>query len=213
MTFAFPMFSDAFEFSQEPGRRVTWDMTIGQEIPIVVIENFTPSTPVSGRWGVGLWTAISFHVLEEFKDPSAPIINTDYRFSLATLKFRRVQRSIGGLGENHADYLDLKADLYHHESTHLGDEFVLGQCRKGSSRGERLQAGIGCWRHRVDPREIPRIAQNRIVPALGRWSLPRARPAKPGPELRARPWSPLRDRTARRTEARTNRVSEDVLIQ
>ena len=144
MTFAFPMFSDAFEFSQEPGRRVTWDVSLGQEIPIVVIENFTPSTPVRGRWGVGLWTAISFHVLEEFKDPSAPIINTDYRFSLATLKFRRVQRSIGGLGENHADYLDLKADLYHHESTHLGDEFVLGAVRKFRDF-ERINVSYEFW--------------------------------------------------------------------
>ena len=158
MTFAFPMFSDAFEFSQETGRRVTWDVSLGQEIPIVVIENFTPSTPVKGRWGVGLWTAISFHVLEEFKDPSAPIINTDYRFSLATLKFRRVQRSIGGLGENNADYLDLKADLYHHESTHLGDEFVLGAVRKFPDF-ERINVSYEFWdvaasyewRRRIDP--------------------------------------------------------------
>jgi len=158
MTFAFPMLSDAFEFSQKPGRRVTWDVSVGQEIPIVVIENFTPSTPVQGRWGVGLWTAISFHVLEEFKDPSAPIINTDYRFTLATLKVRRVQRSPGGLGENNADYLDVKADLYHHESTHLGDEFVIGAIRRfpGFERinvsYEFWDVGVSYeWRRRTDP--------------------------------------------------------------
>jgi hypothetical protein len=136
-TFAFPLLSDEFEFSQNPGRRVTWEVNVGKEIPIFVLENFTPATAVRGAWGVGLWTSISFHVLEEFEDPSAPIVNTDYRFSLATLKFRRVQRAFGR-GPNHADYLDLKADLYHHESTHLGDEFVIGAQRKLGDAFERI---------------------------------------------------------------------------
>jgi len=83
-------------------------------------------------------------VLEEFKDPSAPIINTDYRFSLATLKFRRVQRAFGR-GPNHADYLDLKADLYHHESTHLGDEFVIGAQRQFPDTFERINVSYEFW--------------------------------------------------------------------
>lgn len=143
ITFAFPMISDSFEFSQEPGKRATWDVSVGKEMPIVVIENFTRDTPITGRWGVGLWTAISFHVLEElWKDPSNPIINTDYRFSLATLKFRRVQRAFGQ-GPNHADYLDLKADIWHHESTHLGDEFVIGALR--SPTFERINVSYEYW--------------------------------------------------------------------
>lgn len=143
-TFAFPMISDPFEFSQKPGRRITWDVTVGKEIPIVVFENFTPAGPLRGRWGVGLWTAISFHVLEEFKDPSAPIINSDYRFSLATLKFRRVQKAFGR-GPNHADYFDVKADLYHHESTHLGDEFVIGAQRQFPDTFERINVSYEFW--------------------------------------------------------------------
>lgn len=143
ITFAFPMISDEFEFSQEPGRRLTWDVSLGKEIPIVVVEGFTPATAVAGRWGIGLWTAVSFHVLEELgKDPSNPIINTDYRFSLATLKFRRVQKAFG-LGPNHADYLDIKADVWHHESTHLGDEFVIGAIRRLDF--ERINVSYEYW--------------------------------------------------------------------
>jgi hypothetical protein len=156
-TFAFPMLSDEFEFSQEPGRRLAWEVNVGKEIPIVVLENFTPSTTVAGGWGVGLWTSISFHVLEDFKDPSAPIVNTDYRFSLATIKFRRVQRAFGR-GPNHADYFDVKADLYHHESTHLGDEFVIGAQRTLGDAFERINvsyeffdvAGSYEWRREAE---------------------------------------------------------------
>jgi hypothetical protein len=143
MTFAFPMITDAFEFSQEPGKRRTWEVNVGKEIPIFVVENFTPATTIQGRWGVGLWVSVSFHVLEELgKDPSNPIINTDYRFSLATLKFRRVQRAFGQ-GPNHADYIDLKADLWHHESTHLGDEFVLGAAQQFGF--ERINVSYEFW--------------------------------------------------------------------
>jgi Protein of unknown function (DUF1207) len=143
-TFAFPMWSDPFEFSLEAGRRVTWEVNVGKEIPIFVIDNFTPATALPGRWGLGVWTAVSFHVLEDFKDPSAPIINTDYRFSLATIKFRRVQRAFRR-GPNHADYLDIKADLYHHESTHLGDEFVIGAQRTFPETFERINVSYEFW--------------------------------------------------------------------
>jgi hypothetical protein len=143
ISFAFPMISDEFEFSQEPGKRVTWDVSVGKEIPIVVLENFTRDTAIAGRWGIGLWVAVSFHMLEElWKDPSNPIINTDYRFSLATVKFRRVQKA-SGQGPNHADYLDLKADLWHHESTHLGDEFVIGALKKPGF--ERINVSYEYW--------------------------------------------------------------------
>jgi hypothetical protein len=141
-TFAFPMVTDAFEFSQEPGRRLTWEVNVGKEVPIVYLANYTPSTPIAGRWGLGLWVAVSFHVLEELgKDPSNPIINTDYRFSLATLKYRRILRASG---VQNAHYLDLKADLWHHESTHLGDEFVIG-AQKVDPSFERINVSYEFW--------------------------------------------------------------------
>jgi len=143
ITFAFPMITDEFEFSQESGKRMTWEVNVGKEIPIFTAQNFTTATPIVGRWGVGLWVAVSFHVLEELgKDPSNPIINTDYRFSLATIKARRVQKA-SGRGPNHADYLDIKADLWHHESTHLGDEFVLGAIQNPSF--ERINVSYEFW--------------------------------------------------------------------
>lgn len=133
MTFGFPQWSDAFEFSLEPGRRFVWDVSVGQEIPIFVIES-VPGFPAAGAkkgdWGLGVWVAISFHVIEDmWKDPSNPIVNTDYRFSLATLKYRRAMR-VSPKTVTDADYLDVKWDVYHHESTHLGDEFVIGAIRE-----------------------------------------------------------------------------------
>jgi hypothetical protein len=69
-----------------------------------------------GQWGLGLWTPISFHVIEDFKDESAPIVDTDYRFG-TMLKFQY------GLREDL--WLGLKFVPWAHESTHLGDEYVI----------------------------------------------------------------------------------------
>ena len=112
--------SDAFEFSQKPGKRFAWDITLGKEIPIVGFETESSTTGDfnPGAWGLGLWAPISFHMIEGFKDPSNPIINTDYRFS-GMLKFRR-------MFERGALALRLNVG---HESTHLGDEFSLAASR------------------------------------------------------------------------------------
>jgi hypothetical protein len=63
------------------------------------------------------------------KDPSNPIINTDYRFSLAKLKYYRVVSvappTTGANPVRRWKSFAVRADLYHHESTHLGDEFVI----------------------------------------------------------------------------------------
>ena len=83
-----------------------------------------------GSQGFGLWVDVSFHMIEDMgKDPSNPIINTDYRFSLAKLKYYRVVSvsppTTGANPVRRWKSFAVRADLYHHESTHLGDEFVI----------------------------------------------------------------------------------------
>ena len=104
--------------------RLTWDVSVGREIPIFNRANFTEATTIKGSSGWGLWVDVSFHVIEELgKDESNPIINTDYRFSLAKVKYYRVIKM--NPADKSYQSLAFKADLFHHESTHLGDEYVL----------------------------------------------------------------------------------------
>ncbi len=95
----------------------------------------------AGSQGFGLWVDVSFHMIEDMgKDPSNPIINTDYRFSLAKLKYYRVVSvsppTTGANPVRRWKSFAVRADLYHHESTHLGDEFVIN----GQGAHRRLRA-------------------------------------------------------------------------
>src|SRR5687767_14193249 len=66
--------TDAFEFSVEPGRRFVWDIHLGRELPMIAfVKAVNPSVFRAGEWGVGLWAPVSFHMIEDFKDPSNPI--------------------------------------------------------------------------------------------------------------------------------------------
>ena len=131
IAFTFPAWIPELEFSVEPGNRLAWEVSLGREIPIFTRANFDDATRgLKGSQGFGVWVDVSFHMLEDMgKDPSNPIINTDYRFSLAKLKYYRViSVSPPTTGPNPVrrwKSLAFRADLYHHESTHLGDEFVI----------------------------------------------------------------------------------------
>jgi len=110
----------AFQVEPDDPRRV-WDIDLGVEMPLMGWQS-GPSDrgrPIAGGWGVGLWIPVDWHMIEDFVDDSAPIIDTDYRFGLAI----KAQKNLGG-GERW-----LSARVYGgHESTHLGDEFsVVGQ--------------------------------------------------------------------------------------
>ncbi|HEX6938829.1 MAG TPA: DUF1207 domain-containing protein [Longimicrobiales bacterium] len=108
-------YSDAFPYMQEPGGRQVWDIGLGKEIPIVGYD-FGPRGAAPG-WSADLVIPVSFHVIEDFKDASNPIINTDYRFSFVL----RVLRGAPDFGWSQG----LRVVLFGHESTHLGDEFSL----------------------------------------------------------------------------------------
>jgi hypothetical protein len=128
----FPAWTNGFEFSAEPGNRLVWEISLGREIPVFVRANFDNATGVvAGSQGFGYWFDLSFHMIEDMgRDPSNPIVNTDYRFSLGKLKYYRVL-SVAKNPDGSVPLprrwtsMALRYDIYHHESTHLGDEFVI----------------------------------------------------------------------------------------
>jgi hypothetical protein len=131
IAFTFPAWTPEFQYSVEPGTRLVWEVSLGREIPIFARSNFDDATRgLKGSQGFGVWVDVSFHMIEDMgKDPSNPIINTDYRFSLAKLKYYRVVSvpppTTGTDPVRRWKSIAVRADLYHHESTHLGDEFVI----------------------------------------------------------------------------------------
>jgi hypothetical protein len=99
-----------------------WDISVGEEIPIVGIEGSrttgkcdSTQPPMYDKcWGFSLSLPVSFHMVEDFEDDSTPVINTDYRFSLLA----KAQRGFA------QGSVAMRLQVGH-ESTHLGDEFTL----------------------------------------------------------------------------------------
>jgi hypothetical protein len=135
-----PGISDEFPFMQKPGRRAVWDVSLGKEIPIVGYETSSgKGKPLGkGKWGIGFWLPVSFHMIEDFKDPSAPILNTDYRFS-AMLKAQRGLSTTSRLGFRFQ---------VGHESTHIGDEFAL-EARRTKPDFERVNVSYEYWEYGI----------------------------------------------------------------
>jgi hypothetical protein len=112
-----PAWSDEFPHSEEKGSRFAWQITLGRELPIVTVSSQQLDGEMrDGEWGIGLWTPVSFHMIEDFADESAPIVNTDYRFG-SMVKFQYGLSDKLRLGVRYVPWA--------HESTHLGDEYVI----------------------------------------------------------------------------------------
>jgi hypothetical protein len=112
-----PGWSDEFPHSVNEGKRFAWQVTLGDELPIVKVSNQESPLPMArGKFGFGLWIPISFHMIEDFKDTSNPIVDTDYRFGFMT----KLQ-----YGLSDTLRLGVKFVPWIHESTHLGDEYVI----------------------------------------------------------------------------------------
>ncbi|HYT66613.1 MAG TPA: hypothetical protein VEL51_09360 [Vicinamibacterales bacterium] len=112
-----PAFAKQFPHSDKPGNRFAWQITLGRELPIVGVRSEKLDGRVGkGKWGLGLWTPVSFHMIEDFKDESAPIVDTDYRFG-TMVKFQ--------YGIKDDLWLGVKFVPWAHESTHLGDEYTI----------------------------------------------------------------------------------------
>jgi hypothetical protein len=112
-----PAWSREFPHSEHTGSRFAWQVHLGDEFPIVAFSTSSVDDRMEpGNWGFGLWTPVSFHMIEDFKDDSNPIVDTDYRFG-AMVKFQYGLREKLRLGIRYVPWA--------HESTHLGDEYVI----------------------------------------------------------------------------------------
>jgi hypothetical protein len=71
-----PGWSEEFPDSVKEGSRFAWQISLGDELPILALSNQQALGAMEkGRWGLGLWIPVSFHVIEDFKDDSAPIVD------------------------------------------------------------------------------------------------------------------------------------------
>ena len=112
-----PAWSREFPDSVKTGSRFAWQIVLGREIPIVIVSSQSLDGPVDPhKWGFGVWVPVAFHMIEDFKDESSPIVDTDYRFG-SMLKFQYGIRKGLRLG--------LRFVPWAHESTHLGDEYTI----------------------------------------------------------------------------------------
>ena len=118
MMILLPAWADEFPHSEEPGTRFAWQITLGREIPLIgwQTERIGLKHFSKGKWGVGLWTPVAFHMIEDFKDESSPIVDTDYRFG-SMVKFE--------YGLSDTSWLSVRYVPWAHESTHLGDEYTI----------------------------------------------------------------------------------------
>jgi Protein of unknown function (DUF1207) len=112
-----PAWSKEFPDSLESGTRFAWQITLGRELPILAFGDQLDTGRVGAKkFGAALAIPISFHVVEDFKDPSAPIVDTDYQFGfMAKLQY----------GIRDDLWFGARIVPWSHESTHLGDEYVL----------------------------------------------------------------------------------------
>lgn len=125
----FPALSDSFQYAVNPGRGLVWDISVGHEIPVLGWEtnrSTGPSGVPPGAFGFGLWFPLSFHMIEDMgKDPSNPILNTDYRFSGMLKAQYGLPEHWAGTSRSH---IGVKFQ-FGHESTHIGDEFTINALR------------------------------------------------------------------------------------
>jgi hypothetical protein len=137
-------------FATNPGGRRVWTISLGKEVPVfgydgqreagtqTCIPEIGP--PQAGCNGWGVWFAIDFHMMEDFRDPSNPIVDTDYRFG-GVFKYRHAftaTRSLGFRG------------YYGHESTHLGDEFSLAAQRNHDVNDfQRINVSYQYWEYGI----------------------------------------------------------------
>jgi hypothetical protein len=89
-------------------------------------------------------------MLEDFRDDSNPIVDTDYRFG-GIFKYQRALSDTKALG--------VRA-YYGHESTHLGDEFSLAaQRNRGSTDFQRINVSYQYWEYGLSY-DVTRLGQD-----------------------------------------------------
>lgn len=126
-------------FALNPGQSFIWDISVGAELPIVgrgTGDKANRDSPAAAHeFAFGVWIPVSFHMVEDLgKDPSNPILDTDYRFG-AMLK---AQYGLGDRGIMRSRTIGLRYVPIAHESTHIGDEFTVGAIQKYPNQFERV---------------------------------------------------------------------------
>ena len=134
-----PILASAVPYAQKPGKFWGWDVALGAEIPMFGFDSRTDRRRdlQAGEQGFAFLTPVSFHMMEDLGEksaPSAPILNTDYRFG-SMVKYGR------GLSENWR--MAVRVVPIAHESTHLGDEFILAARRNPNFK--RVNVSYEYW--------------------------------------------------------------------
>jgi hypothetical protein len=94
-----------------------WEVNFGKEFPLAAFEKHAIDGSLLDcrGWGFGAWASGSFHMMLSADHGSAPVLNQDYRFAGVIKAAKAVTPR---------DLISVKVQLGH-ESTHLGDEFVV----------------------------------------------------------------------------------------
>jgi hypothetical protein len=134
-----PMYARSVPYARTPGWFWGWDVALGAEIPMLGWDRRPDRSRVLGKgeWGLAILAPVSFHMMEDLTErsaPSAPILNTDYRFG-SMVKY--------GLGLSDNWRLAVRGVPWAHESTHLGDEFTIFAI--GQPRFKRVNVSYEYW--------------------------------------------------------------------
>lgn len=143
----FPGFSDPVPFSTATGTQLVWNISVGKEMPIFGYESGSAQdhSLAPGKWGFGVWFPLAFHMIEYMRQPTNPILDTDYRFN-GMIKFERNVAKPPKPGERQpaGRFVGLRLNVGH-ESTHLGDEFTIRARAAFPSTFERINVSYEYW--------------------------------------------------------------------
>lgn len=147
MKVLFPARSSSFPWAVNAGQSFVWDISVGDEIPIVSFANTTAlgegEPAPQRRFAVGVFFPLSFHMIEDMgKDESNPILNTDYRFGAMIKAQYGLPAKWGKISDGH---IGLRYVPIAHESTHLGDEFTLHATQKYGNAFRRVNVSYQYW--------------------------------------------------------------------
>jgi hypothetical protein len=147
MKVMFPARASSVQYAVNPGQGTVWDISVGDEIPIVGWTNTTEKPegrPVPAkRFAIGVFFPLSFHMVEDMgKDESNPILNTDYRFGAMIKAQWGLPEKWGIIQQGH---IGLRYVPIAHESTHLGDEFTLHATQKYGDDFRRVNVSYQYW--------------------------------------------------------------------
>ena len=135
----------AFPYMTSSNPLTVWEFNVGKELPLAAWDTHaTLNEMLDCRgWGFGAWVPGTFNMITDAGHASAPILNHDFRLAGAFKMARAVTPR---------DLVSGKVQ-FGHESTHIGDEFLLdAQQAYGAAflrinvSYEYLEAGVN-WEH------------------------------------------------------------------